>query len=82
MTDHHTDELFENSVTSGGLLFVNRFSRLVFDPECFPDDAVELASVGMEVQTFIIVMNQTKIKIFQFQISLFNVKKTGLRITT
>jgi N-formylglutamate deformylase len=41
MTDRYTDDLFCNSVELGGALFVNRTSRLVCDPERFPDDESE-----------------------------------------
>ena len=42
MTDRHTEELFAPpSLSLGGAAFVNRVSRLVCDPERFPDDAQE-----------------------------------------
>jgi N-formylglutamate amidohydrolase len=48
MTDHHTDALFARAVERGGAALVNRLSRLVVDPERFPDDADEpMARVGM-----------------------------------
>jgi len=48
MTDRHTSELFALVVELGGVAFVNRTSRLVVDPERFPDDAQEpMARVGM-----------------------------------
>jgi N-formylglutamate deformylase len=47
MTDHHTDRLFAWIRDLGGTLLVNRVSRLVVDPERFPDDAREpMARVG------------------------------------
>jgi N-formylglutamate amidohydrolase len=48
MTDWYTDRLFEGVLDLGGTLFVNRLSRLVVDPERFPDDSQEmLAAKGM-----------------------------------
>src|SRR5437016_311935 len=48
MTDRHTSELFALVVELGGVAFVNRTSRLVVDPERFPDDGQEpMARVGM-----------------------------------
>jgi N-formylglutamate amidohydrolase len=47
LTDLHTDRLFAWIRDLGGTLFVNRVSRLVVDPERFPDDAREpMARVG------------------------------------
>ena len=47
LTDLHTDRLFAWIRDLGGTLFVNRVSRLVVDPERFPDDASEpMARVG------------------------------------
>jgi N-formylglutamate deformylase len=47
LTDRHTDRLFGWIRDLGGTLFVNRASRLVVDPERFPDDAREpMAMVG------------------------------------
>ena len=47
LTDRHTDRLFAWIRDLGGSLFVNRVSRLVVDPERFPDDAREpMARVG------------------------------------
>ena len=47
LTDRHTDRLFAWIRDLGGSLFVNRVSRLVVDPERFPDDAREpMAGVG------------------------------------
>ena len=47
LTDRHTDRLFAWIRDLGGTLFVNRVSRLVVDPERFPDDAREpMARVG------------------------------------
>jgi N-formylglutamate deformylase len=47
MTDAHTDRLFAWAVEDGATAFVNRLSRLVVDPERFPDDAVEpMAAAG------------------------------------
>jgi len=48
MTDWYTDQLFNHALDLGGMMFVNRCSRLVVDPERFPDDAEEvMASRGM-----------------------------------
>jgi N-formylglutamate deformylase len=48
MTDRYTDDLFSTAVELGGVLFVNRVSRLVCDPERFPDDESEpMAIKGM-----------------------------------
>ncbi|MDK2744420.1 MAG: N-formylglutamate amidohydrolase [Nitrospira sp. BO4] len=48
MTDWYTDRLFEGVLGLGGTLFVNRLSRLVVDPERFPDDGQEImAARGM-----------------------------------
>jgi N-formylglutamate deformylase len=47
LTDLHTDLLFAWIPDLGGTLFVNGVSRLVVDPERFPDDAHEpMARVG------------------------------------
>lgn len=47
LTDAHTDRLFAWIRGLGGTLFVNRVSRLVVDPERFPDDIDEpMAAVG------------------------------------
>ena len=48
LTDWYTDRLFSPVLDLGGTLFVNRLSRLVFDPERFPDDRQEvMAAKGM-----------------------------------
>ncbi len=52
MTDAHTDELAVRAaarVPAGQRpwLFVNRYSRLVVDPERFPDEREEMRAVGM-----------------------------------
>lgn len=48
MTDWYTDRLFDPVLDMGGTLFVNRVSRLVVDPERFPDDSQEvMATQGM-----------------------------------
>ena len=48
MTDAYTDELFRATIELGGLMFVNRTSRLVMDPERFPDDDEEpMSAKGM-----------------------------------
>jgi N-formylglutamate deformylase len=48
MTDWYTDQLFHGAVKLGGSLFINRMSRLVVDPERFPDDNQEvMAEKGM-----------------------------------
>lgn len=50
LTDRHTDRLFAWIRDLGGTLFVNRVSRLVVDPERFPDDALEpMARIGQGV---------------------------------
>ncbi|MBA2275073.1 MAG: N-formylglutamate amidohydrolase [Chloroflexi bacterium] len=47
LTDWHTDRLFDWLRDHGAQLFINRLSRLVFDPERFADDAQEpMAAVG------------------------------------
>jgi N-formylglutamate deformylase len=47
MTDRYTDELFDSAAERGGIALVNRVSRLVCDPERFPDDANEqMAALG------------------------------------
>ena len=47
LTDAHTDRLFAWIRDLGGTLVANRTSRLVVDPERFPDDAAEpMARVG------------------------------------
>ncbi|MEI7745445.1 MAG: N-formylglutamate amidohydrolase [Chloroflexota bacterium] len=47
MTDWHTDELYAWTAALGATRFVNLVSRLVADPERFPDDAGEpMAQVG------------------------------------
>lgn len=48
MTDWYSDRLFDPVLELGGTLFVNRVSRLVVDPERFPDDSQEvMATKGM-----------------------------------
>jgi N-formylglutamate amidohydrolase len=48
MTDWYTDRLLDPVLELGGTLFVNRVSRLVVDPERFPDDSQEvMATKGM-----------------------------------
>lgn len=50
LTDWHTDQLFGWLPGRGATMFVNRLSRLVFDPERFADDALEpMAAVGQGV---------------------------------
>jgi N-formylglutamate amidohydrolase len=47
LTDRHTDRLFAWTCELGGVMVVNRVSRLVVDPERFADDAIEpMAAVG------------------------------------
>lgn len=47
LTDHLTDRLFDWLPGVGAATFVNRTSRLVVDPERFPDDAQEpMAALG------------------------------------
>ncbi|MGN5381454.1 N-formylglutamate amidohydrolase [Streptomyces sp. MUSC 14] len=50
ITDAYTDELAERAAESARVTpwrFVNRLSRLVVDPERFPDEREEMAAVGM-----------------------------------
>jgi N-formylglutamate deformylase len=50
VTDAHTDVIAELACRTAGVrphIFVNRASRLVVDPERFPDEREELAAVGM-----------------------------------
>jgi N-formylglutamate deformylase len=48
MTDWFTDELSDHALALGGMMFVNRLSRLVIDPERFPNDEEEvMANRGM-----------------------------------
>jgi N-formylglutamate deformylase len=47
MTDHRTGLLAETAVGLGAAAFVNRLSRLVVDPERFPDEREEMEAVGM-----------------------------------
>lgn len=48
LTDWFTDRIFDPVLELGGTLFVNRVSRLVVDPERFPDDSQEvMATKGM-----------------------------------
>ena len=50
LTDWYTDELFAGLRATGATLFVNRLSRLVFDPERFLDVAAEpMAARGQGV---------------------------------
>ena len=41
MTDRFTDQLFAQARNCGATLFLNKVSRLVMDPERFPDDRDE-----------------------------------------
>jgi N-formylglutamate amidohydrolase len=50
LTDAHTDRIAARAADAAALrpwLFVNRWSRLVVDPERFPDDREEMLAVGM-----------------------------------
>lgn len=50
MTDWFTDIIAREAVSSSGIdarLFINQLSRLVVDPERFPDDREAMADVGM-----------------------------------
>ncbi len=48
MTDRFTDQLFTPARSCGATLFLNKVSRLVMDPERFPDDQTEaMAAKGM-----------------------------------
>ncbi len=50
LTDWYTDELFGWAGQLGAIRFVNRLSRLVFDPERFLDDQAEpMAALGQGV---------------------------------
>jgi N-formylglutamate amidohydrolase len=44
MTDAYTDELFAGIGDVGGVMIINRLSRLVMDPERFADDSEEIMS--------------------------------------
>ncbi len=50
MTDSHTDLIASRAAELGALrpwIFQNRYSRLVVDPERFPDEREEMRAVGM-----------------------------------
>ncbi|MFO7777388.1 MAG: N-formylglutamate amidohydrolase [Nitriliruptoraceae bacterium] len=47
LTDHRTDLLAAGTGRAGATRVVNRISRLVVDPERFPDEREELAAQGM-----------------------------------
>jgi N-formylglutamate amidohydrolase len=50
MTDWHTDRLAHDALARsgvGGVAFVNRRSRLLVDPERFPDDTEPMTALGM-----------------------------------
>ncbi|MHC0432133.1 N-formylglutamate amidohydrolase [Streptomyces sp. O3] len=50
LTDAHTDTLAERAAAAASVTpwrFVNRLSRLVVDPERFPDEREEMRAVGM-----------------------------------
>ncbi|GAC1542127.1 MAG: N-formylglutamate amidohydrolase [Acidimicrobiales bacterium] len=50
MTDWHTDRLAHDALDAAGVpatVFVNRASRLLIDPERFPNDTEVMAKVGM-----------------------------------
>ena len=50
LTDWHTDRLFDGVLRHGASMFVNRLSRLVFDPERFADAMAEpMEAVGQGV---------------------------------
>ncbi len=50
LTDRYTDDLFLNADVLGGIAFVCRQSRMVVDPERFPDDRDEpMSKKGMGV---------------------------------
>ncbi|GHB32332.1 hypothetical protein GCM10010377_23310 [Streptomyces viridiviolaceus] len=52
ITDSHTAEIAEEAAGLAGVTpwrFVNRMSRLVVDPERFPDEREEMTAVGMGV---------------------------------
>lgn len=47
LTDHRADALAGAVLEAGATRFVNRYSRLVVDPERFPDEREERAVRGM-----------------------------------
>lgn len=47
MTDASTDVIARRAARSTAWLFINRYSRLVVDPERFPDEREEMRAVGM-----------------------------------
>jgi len=47
MTDAYTDVIARRAAQSTAWLFINRYSRLVVDPERFPDEREEMRAVGM-----------------------------------
>ncbi|MBU2600730.1 MAG: N-formylglutamate amidohydrolase [Actinobacteria bacterium] len=50
LTDWHTDRLFSWVLDTGGCMFINTLSRVVFDPERFVDDTDEpMATFGQGV---------------------------------
>lgn len=44
VTDHFTDDIFDSLTYVGGVMFVNRLTRLVIDPERFRNDEDEVMS--------------------------------------
>lgn len=47
MTDAYTDIIARRAANSTAWLFINRYSRLVVDPERFPDEREEMRAAGM-----------------------------------
>ncbi len=47
LTDAHTDLIATRAAAARPWIFVNRLSRLVVDPERFPDEREEMLAVGM-----------------------------------
>jgi predicted N-formylglutamate amidohydrolase len=64
MTDSHTDVLAESAAQKSKLrpwIFLNTFSRLVVDPERFPDEREEMNSIGMGA-VYVTTSSQTPLR--------------------